>query len=502
MSKKTGRNDPCPCGSGKKYKKCCGSIQSEGGFVQTPEEWFPPSERTGTLWDDYIELIPAVAIYGKKVMQFDEDGKDLEKTVSDFEKHFRPGEKGGISDSFFVSWMYFDFRFGTSLETVGDRLLADPMIADLNEPGPTYIRHMNESYLTFYEIIEESSDSDTVTVEELGTGERFTVLHVRELLEIEPAVGEIWFARRIGFPDRSIFYTTPYVFEPESGPEFRRIVRIQEEDFSRGPRAALFPAERHFAESQKETARFWAEYILQGRLHDPPYIMDEDADLEEELDHDRLPVLVTTDGEKLILTEIHFRVRDEAALRKRLSSLRSFQYDKNNDSWTWLKAKSRKYPDKLRTVLGHFRIDKGRLIAETNSRERASRLRSKLKGHFDRLIAYDKTLYREPDDFPELSQEEIEARRKKSEELNAIPEIQDAIKKQLEHHYFEEWPSSKLPVLGGLTPLQAVKKEKHRAKVIALIEDIERLQRSSKSKMPKIDLDILRQRLGLPPKVN
>ncbi|MBX3438861.1 MAG: SEC-C domain-containing protein [Planctomycetaceae bacterium] len=22
---KVGRNDPCPCGSGKKYKKCCGS---------------------------------------------------------------------------------------------------------------------------------------------------------------------------------------------------------------------------------------------------------------------------------------------------------------------------------------------------------------------------------------------------------------------------------------------------------------------------------------------
>ena len=22
--KVTGRNDPCPCGSGKKYKKCCG----------------------------------------------------------------------------------------------------------------------------------------------------------------------------------------------------------------------------------------------------------------------------------------------------------------------------------------------------------------------------------------------------------------------------------------------------------------------------------------------
>jgi preprotein translocase subunit SecA len=27
---KVGRNDPCPCGSGKKYKKCCGAGASEG----------------------------------------------------------------------------------------------------------------------------------------------------------------------------------------------------------------------------------------------------------------------------------------------------------------------------------------------------------------------------------------------------------------------------------------------------------------------------------------
>jgi preprotein translocase subunit SecA len=27
--KKVGRNDPCPCGSGKKYKKCCGFSSSE-----------------------------------------------------------------------------------------------------------------------------------------------------------------------------------------------------------------------------------------------------------------------------------------------------------------------------------------------------------------------------------------------------------------------------------------------------------------------------------------
>ncbi|MBR6530302.1 MAG: SEC-C domain-containing protein, partial [Clostridia bacterium] len=26
-SAKVGRNDPCPCGSGKKYKKCCGAAK-------------------------------------------------------------------------------------------------------------------------------------------------------------------------------------------------------------------------------------------------------------------------------------------------------------------------------------------------------------------------------------------------------------------------------------------------------------------------------------------
>ena len=26
MQPKVGRNDPCPCGSGKKYKQCCGAL--------------------------------------------------------------------------------------------------------------------------------------------------------------------------------------------------------------------------------------------------------------------------------------------------------------------------------------------------------------------------------------------------------------------------------------------------------------------------------------------
>jgi SEC-C motif len=31
MSNKVGRNDPCPCGSGKKYKQCCLLTQKKPG---------------------------------------------------------------------------------------------------------------------------------------------------------------------------------------------------------------------------------------------------------------------------------------------------------------------------------------------------------------------------------------------------------------------------------------------------------------------------------------
>ncbi|MCL6591559.1 MAG: SEC-C domain-containing protein [Firmicutes bacterium] len=32
-SAKTGRNEPCPCGSGKKYKKCCLGKKPKNSFI-------------------------------------------------------------------------------------------------------------------------------------------------------------------------------------------------------------------------------------------------------------------------------------------------------------------------------------------------------------------------------------------------------------------------------------------------------------------------------------
>ena len=49
--KKTGRNDPCPCGSGKKYKKCCLPL---GVRFDDEEDDEQPEKSTNEIFDDFL----------------------------------------------------------------------------------------------------------------------------------------------------------------------------------------------------------------------------------------------------------------------------------------------------------------------------------------------------------------------------------------------------------------------------------------------------------------
>ncbi len=46
---KIGRNDPCPCGSGKKYKKCCLIKQANGEQIQAPAKKVTVTEEVNIL---------------------------------------------------------------------------------------------------------------------------------------------------------------------------------------------------------------------------------------------------------------------------------------------------------------------------------------------------------------------------------------------------------------------------------------------------------------------
>lgn len=62
MNQKIGRNDPCPCGSGKKYKQCC---QSKTANIPTPAKrpmtakWLNPPQMPDLIERTFGEAISA-----------------------------------------------------------------------------------------------------------------------------------------------------------------------------------------------------------------------------------------------------------------------------------------------------------------------------------------------------------------------------------------------------------------------------------------------------------
>jgi hypothetical protein len=490
MAPKIGRNAPCPCGSGKKYKKCCGRERP------APDFSLPVDQRTRTPMDEYFALLPFLALHMQKVIQFEKDGPELKKSRNRYEKRYRPGKDDGILDSHYVSWLYFDLRFGESRRTIVERVLDDPITARLVEPGPTCLKHMAASYATYYEVIDPGPE--VVVLDEMGTGKLWNVLFYRELFGVPPGKGEVWYTRLLGPPERALSYTTPYVYGPETRAQFERGVRGLTNDYLKSKLSIGVPADRLFAESQKQSALFWAEYIRVSNSPSRTML----SSVPSEWPDPRLPHLVNTDREDIVLTEMHFRVKDEKAARRKLAALKSFDYDEKDDTWTWLKGRSRVSPDEPRTSLGTFNFKDGRLVAETNSRERAARLEAKLLGHLRGLLVLEKTLYRQADDLPPMSPEELAAHRKENKELNARPEVQEALRKYLEKYYFDKWPRERVPALGNLTPLQAAKTEKGRQKLIDLLDYYDRMQEGEPATEPRVDFDRLRRMLGLPPKAS
>jgi uncharacterized protein len=68
MTEKVGRNDPCPCGSGKKYKQCCIKKSTETGikkkikavWVNKPNQGVNLMERTfGQAISDASQKTPS-----------------------------------------------------------------------------------------------------------------------------------------------------------------------------------------------------------------------------------------------------------------------------------------------------------------------------------------------------------------------------------------------------------------------------------------------------------
>ena len=91
-SEKVARNDPCPCGSGKKYKKCCMvsgyasnslSWQDNDGIHVIEQGEKPSGEKLKKMTKEYQEQIRKTPLWDKMVKEHGK--KKAEELLSQFE---------------------------------------------------------------------------------------------------------------------------------------------------------------------------------------------------------------------------------------------------------------------------------------------------------------------------------------------------------------------------------------------------------------------------------
>lgn len=372
---KTGRNELCPCGSGKKYKKCCG-MQEELPDFSLPEELM-----TGTRLDEYMQLMQMVAIYHQGLTEFDDDRKELKKAVKDFEKRFRPGTDQGISDGLYVPWYLFDLRFGKSGKTVCERFLDLDEMKSLDDNGRTLIRHMSDSYAAFYEVAEITQE--WIRFIELGTDVPWSVNRIQDPYDEEINIGDIWYTRFIGPSDDAFEFSSPYMFSPDAKDDFLMALTVQVVK-ARKTLGDLIGPEALFRESCKVALTSWAEYMF----HADDGFDDEMSD--DEYLEPPMPSLCNADGDELRICKIVFKINDDKGLKEKLSSMRDIDYDERNKTWVWFRKGDGKLPISPRSVLATIMIKRGRLVCETNSEERAEKLIGKLKRALKGIITFEK----------------------------------------------------------------------------------------------------------------
>ena len=490
MTEKIGRNEPCPCGSGKKYKKCCGPNK--------PLDFSLPEDLlTGTPLDDYMHLYQGVSIYAHGIGQFEEEGKILKKVESELEKKLKPGEKDGIPLSLFLSWLHFDFRFGRTRETVVERFMRSTHASCLREPGPTHLRHFAESYCNFYEVL--AVYENWIEFLELGAEETWRAFRADEPYEKDAFPGDIWYIRLLGPPSGAHIYTQPYIFPPGSKGSLTMTLRELEKTALDERLEIALSGKDLFREACKANVPNWALLFL-GRFEEmdggsPPLQSPAVSAAPQ-----RRPTLFNTDGQLISLTRVFFKVKGRGALKERLSALKGFTYDAKEKDWTWLRRTKRQAKTSGKMVIAKLYLRGGRLIGEVNSLERATELVGRLTFELGDLLAYEKAESRSPDSLPEPTEEERRKHEERQRELYSHPEIREAIKKQREDYYLKEWIRTKIPALDDLTPLSAVETAEGRRLVEILLGEFEAAEARRPDYEPGFDFDRLRIRLGLPPK--
>jgi hypothetical protein len=476
-----GRNDPCPCGSGRKYKKCCLAAAADSGDAVY--------ERLRRCEGAVVDKLARFArrAYG-------------ETALSEAAAEFQPDLTGTDEEpdsQVFIPWFVFDWVPAIRDTARGVTASAAPSLMDaylraegraLSDMERAFVEAVREEPFSFYEILEADPGNGVRVRDILREVERHVTERAASGILQE---GDVVYGRVATLSGLSIFEGIGSVaLRPSRKAE---ILELRRE--LRGEAGTI----------STQTLRE-ASQALRDTYH---------GLRRRELNRS-LPMLQNTDGDPLQFCTLAYRVPSaEAAFmalrplalgRTEEELLHGAEHDAEGRlhkiDFSWLKRGNKKHPTWENTVLGRLVIEGDRLTIEVNSAGRARKIQAEVRKRLGGGAVILKTETRSLEEaMAESKREEAtpEGRRRRREEgaFQRRPDVQEIMQKQSDAHW-EAWIHMKVPALGNRTPAEAVGDPDGREMVEALLTEFDRYDSKKRPGQPRVDIPGLRRRLGLP----
>ncbi len=443
-----GRNDPCPCGSGKKFKKChLGAYEANERAAAGVSPLHRLDERLRTTLGLFAAERFGLAWRRRRV-----DFRD-------------PIESAQLA----LPWSVYHQRMG-----------GRPVFEwFLEERGRTLTREerawlvaQRTVWLSVWEVTEVVAGR-SLTLRDLLSGE------VRRVQEVS-ATGSV--VVRSCLLARVVEHESQAVL---CGAHPRQLPPSHADGVVQRARARL--RRRREVPSERLRDEKLGRYLIE--------LWEESAfDLERGLGLPR--ELRTTSGDPLLVTVDRFAIAagGEREIGARLASMDDVappQPDDDEPSYVFL-APEGEGGGSGRTVLGRAWLARGTLHVETLSRERADALRRRVEDACGERIRHRTREHEDP-----LSRS---PRRKpvRSVPQEAPPPEAEQLVLEFKTRHYADWADHPLPALGGETPRAAVRTAKGRAAVDVLLKDMEHGEQTSPP-ASRFDFGILRRELGLEP---
>ncbi len=477
---KVGRNDLCPCGSGKKYKKCC--LPNEVPSVASLT-WLKMRRTEGELIPTLLKY--AVKFYGEDALVEAWDAFSLWREVP-----LDPSAHPEL-DTAFLPWFVFNWVPDNAEEEEVDHLPEMPVaIHYLEHKGSRldtfqqrFITEICEQQYSFF-MVTDTNPGESLTLRDLMLGREVTVHERQASSTLQKA--SIIFTRIITMDDASIMVgCAPTVIPPTYHNDF---IDLREK------MAQHFP-------SLDQDVLFEYDFELRTMYYD----------IQEALSNPTLPQLHNTDGDEMQFTKLYYtltclpRQAFDALLPLSLEENAEMfiQDEKCNEAgelvsieFPWLKKGNEQHVSWENTVLGHIVINGSVLTIDVNSQERADLTKLEIESRLGDQASFRNAVI----ESSEKMLEDIAAQptaalttQQPNEDLDG-PEMQEVMKEMGEKHW-RSWLDMSIPALNDQTPREAVKTVTGRERLEALLWEFEGKSDPLQSFAP--DVNALRQELGL-----